>query len=493
MKYLLSGQEMKIWERTMMARFHIPSILLMERAAQAVVEEVMNGNYDLRKVLIVCGTGNNGGDGLAAARLLMANKICAEVFIVGNRNRMTEETKQQLEMYKAIFGKIVTEPVYDEYTVIIDALFGIGCNREVTGLAAESIRAMNRTPVPVVSVDVPSGISSDTGKVCAAAVNAAVTVTFFGEKLGMLLYPGRAYCGNIRVAELGIPVKTQMSGHVIAYDDSDLLRLPKRMGDSHKGTYGKLLVIAGSSKMCGAAYLAAAGAYRTGAGMVKIYTPEENRTALQTLLPEALLEIYDRKDWDPEVLKQCLSWADAVVLGPGLGTDAAAEGIVDCVKTYGQVPLVMDADALNILSKHENWLEAFSVPVILTPHIQEMSRLIRKNKEEIKECAWKTAEKFIEKYPVTLVLKDAVTVVAKAGEPLYINSSGNSGMASAGSGDVLAGILGGLLVQGMKDSEAARLGVYLHGRAGDQAADHKSVYSMTASDIIDGIAEVTRV
>lgn len=484
---------MKIWERTMMERFHTPSILLMERAAQAVVEEVMNGNYDLRKVLIVCGTGNNGGDGLAVARLLTANKICAEVFIVGNRDRMTEETKQQLEMYRAILGKIVTEPVYDEYTVIIDALFGIGCNREVTGLAAESICAMNRAAAPVVSVDVPSGLSSDTGKICAAAVNAVVTVTFFGEKLGMLLYPGRACCGKICVAELGIPVKSQMTGHVIAYDDSDLLRIPKRMGDSHKGTYGKLLVIAGSSKMCGAAYLAAAGAYRTGAGMVKIYTSEENRIALQTLLPEALLEIYDRKDWNPEVLKQCLSWADAVVLGPGLGNDAAAEGIVDCVKTYGQVPLVMDADALNILSKNEKWLEDFSVPVILTPHIQEMSRLVRKSKEEIKGCMWETAEKFTEKYPVTLVLKDAATIVAKNGEPLYINSSGNSGMASAGSGDVLAGILGGLLVQGMNSLEAARLGVYLHGRAGDQAADHKSVYSMTASDIIDGIAEVTRV
>lgn len=493
MKYLLSGQEMKIWERTMMERFHTPSILLMERAAQAVVEEVMNGNYDLRKVMIVCGTGNNGGDGLAIARLLTVNKICAEVFIVGSMDRMTEESKQQLEMYKAIFGKIVTEPVYDEYTVIIDALFGIGCNREVTGLAAESICAMNTASAPVVSVDVPSGISSDTGKVCAVAVKADATVTFFGEKLGMLLYPGRAYCGRIRAAELGIPVKTQMSSHVIAYDDSDLLKLPKRVRDSHKGTYGKLLVIAGSSKMCGAAYLAAAGAYRTGAGMVKVYTPEENRTALQTLLPEVLLEIYNRKDSDQEVLKQCLSWADAVVLGPGLGTDAAAEEIVDCVRTYGQVPLVIDADALNILSKHEIWMEDLSVPMILTPHIQEMSRLIRKSREEIKECAWKTAKKFAEKYPVTLVLKDAATIVSKAGEPLYINSSGNSGMASAGSGDVLAGIIGGLLVQGMNTLEAARLGVYLHGRAGDQAADHKSLYSMTASDIIDGIAEVTRV
>ena len=492
MKYLVSGKEMKAWEKQAMENYKIPSILLMERAAMAVVEELVSGAYDLHKVLIACGTGNNGGDGLAVARLLRTRGVSADVCIAGALERLSAEAKQQLEMYQAISGKFVTAPAFCEYTVMVDAIFGIGCNREISGIAAEVIEQMNAQNVPIVAIDIPSGISSDSGKVCGVAIKADVTVTFFTEKLGMLLYPGNDYCGSIRVADLGIPFAECRDCRFITYQDEDLKKLPERDGNSHKGTYGKVLVIAGSPFICGAAYMTGAGAYRMGAGLVKIYTPRENQTALQMLLPEALLEIYDRNRPALKILKECTDWADVIVIGPGFGTDRMAEKLLKYVIFKSEVPIVVDADGLNILSEHMEWIGKTKVPMIMTPHIQEMSRLTGYTKENIKIKMTETAGEFAEKYPAILVLKDARTIVARAGELTYLNTSGNSGMATGGSGDVLAGMIGGLAAQGLDVLEAARLGVYVHGRAGDYAAVKKGEYSMTATDILDGIAEVTR-
>lgn len=493
MKYILSGREMKQWEKQMMEAYKLPSLILMERAAQSVVKELTSGHYDLSRVLIVSGTGNNGGDGLAVARMLGMRGISVEVCIVGALERISNDAKKQLEMYEAISGKFVTIPAYHEYTVIVDAIFGIGCNREITGAAAEAIEGMNQASAPILSIDVPTGISSDDGKICGCAVKADRTITFFAEKLGMILYPGREYCGKIKVEGLEVPFDKVKERHAVAYGEEDLKKLPKRSGNSHKGTYGKVLVIAGSPKICGAAYLAAAGAYRIGAGLVKIYTPKENLAAMQILLPEALIEAYDRSSPSAEQLKQCLDWADVVVLGPGFGTDHMAEKILKQVMEDCRVGLVIDADGINILAKNKNWFSKENASIILTPHIQEMARLIKDTKDNVSKNPIGVAKDFVENYPVTLVLKDAVTIVAKENESLYVNTSGNSGMATGGSGDVLAGMLGGLLAQGMDALEAARLAVYLHGKAGDAAAAAKSAYSMTAKDILDGITEVTRV
>ena len=492
MKYLLSGREMKNWEKQAMEKYKIPSLLLMERAAMAVTEELLSGKYDLHRVLIACGTGNNGGDGLAVARMLKMKGHRVDVCIAGALDRLTVDAKQQLEMYQAISGNFVTDPAYEEYTVIVDALFGIGCNREITGIAAEVIEAMNAVKAPILAIDVPSGISVDTGKVCGVAVNAAATVTFFTEKLGMMLYPGRDYCGDILVADMGIPVEHVEECKTITYTDKDLEKLPKRRENSHKGTYGKMLVIAGSPTISGAAYFAAAAAYQMGSGLVKIYTPQENLFAMQTLLPEALIEIYDRSRPALKQLKQCMDWADAIVIGPGLGTDRNADKILKYVISKSEVPVVIDADGINLLAESKICLLDHTSPIVLTPHIQEMARLSGVEKTEILKNPMSLAKEFTEEYPVTLVLKDARTVVAKENELLYVNTSGNSGMATGGSGDVLAGIIGSLIGQGMEVYEAAKLGVYLHGRAGDAASAAKSAYSMTARDLLDGITEVTK-
>lgn len=491
MKYLMTGSEMKNWEKQAMERYRVPSLLLMERAAQAVVEKMLTGGYDLHKVLIACGTGNNGGDGLATARLLQARGIHAEVCLTGALDRLSDEAKQQMEMYRALSGKFVTAPAYDEYTVIVDAIFGIGCNREITGIAAEVIEGINHSDVPVISIDVPSGVSADTGEICGYAVKADATVTFFTWKLGMMFYPGREYCGRIFLADMGIPFEKPEQCQAVTYCGEDIKKLPERKADSHKGTYGKVLVMAGSPKISGAAYLAAAGAYRIGAGLVKLYTPKENLFAVQTLLPEAIMEIYNRERPTVKQLKQCMEWADAIVIGPGFGTDRMAEKILKYTISKSKVPIVIDADGINILAKSKTCLLDKNAPLVLTPHIQEMSRLTGTAREEILKDRMGAAKRFTDTYPVTLVLKDACTVVKKENERFYINASGNSGMATGGSGDVLAGMIGGLIAQGMNDLEAARLGVYVHGRAGDAAAQKKGAYSMIATDILDGIAEVT--
>ena len=475
-----------------MEKYKIPSLLLMERAAESVVNEILGGSYDLKKILIACGTGNNGGDGLAVARMLKLKGCMVDVCVVGALDRMSSDAKQQLEMYQAISGDFVTAPVYHEYTVIVDAIFGIGCNREITGIALEVIEAINEAGVKVIAVDVPSGVSSDTGNICGAAVHADVTVTFFTEKLGMMLYPGREFCGRILVADLGIPFEDCEEYHAISYTEEDVRRLPERKANSHKGTFGKVLVIAGSQKISGAAYLAAAGAYRIGAGLVKIYTPKENQVAMQVLLPEALMEIYDSSRPSIKQLKECTEWADVIVIGPGIGTERGAEKILKYVISKSHVPVVIDADGINLLAKNRAYLLDKKAPVVLTPHIQEMARLTGKSKSVIMTNPMEEAEAFVKNYDVTLVLKSAGTIVTKESEHKYINLSGNSGMATGGSGDVLAGILASVVSRGIKEDIAAAMAVYVHGKCADYAAEKFGEDGMSATDIIEYLPEVIK-
>lgn len=493
MRDLFTGTEMKEWERQTMERYKLPSVLLMERAAMAVTEELCGGGYDLRKVLVACGTGNNGGDGLAIARLLHGRGIHTEVCVVGSLTKLSQDARAQLEMYQAMAGDFVTAPKYAEYTVIVDAIFGIGCHRKIEGIAAEVIEKINEAPAPVVAVDIPSGVDSDTGKICGCAVNASKTITFFTQKLGMLFYPAKEYCGEVAVAGLGVPMTETKESSAVIYTQEDQQRLPLRRGNSHKGSYGKVLVMAGSPKIFGAAYFAAAAAYKMGAGLVKAYTPQENITALETLLPEALMEGYDRNCPQIRQLKQCMEWADVIVIGPGFGTDRMAEKILRYVICRSKVPLVVDADGIHLLAKNRKLLEETKVPVVLTPHVQEMAKFLKKTTEEILEDPIGIARQASKEYKITVVLKDAVSVVADGEEKVYVNTSGNSGMATGGSGDVLSGMIGSLMGQGMNALEAARLGVYLHGKAGDAAAALKSVYSMTAVDLLNSVAEVTRI
>jgi ADP-dependent NAD(P)H-hydrate dehydratase / NAD(P)H-hydrate epimerase len=515
MKKLVNSTQMKEIDAFAIDKVGIPSLVLMENAANQVVNAMEERISKEDIILVVCGSGNNGGDGLAVARILLNHGFQVDVYLVGERDKMTEETKKQLEIAENLDMVIwddANEINFKSYTVLVDAIFGIGLDREVTGKHEKIIAIMNAFHGYVFAVDIPSGISADSGQVLGTAVRADVTVTFGIEKIGQLLYPGSLHTGKLIVSDIGFPpvAVESVSSNVSMYDETDLFSLPRRSAYSNKGNYGRAVIVAGSANMSGAAYLSAKAAYRTGAGLVQIVTPEENRAILQTQLPEAILTTYYTdslaEEAEQEKIIQAVSGADAIVIGPGIGTSDAARKVLDLVLYNAKSPLILDADALTIVSELYNKFPllrnnpcariselAHSVPkdTILTPHLKELARLLDKDLDEIKGNLLGTAALCTADSNLTLVMKDARTVVSHH-EEQYINASGNNGMATGGSGDVLTGVIAGLLAQGMVASEAAKLGVYIHGLAGDVAAKEKSEYSLMASDIIEGLTAVLK-
>lgn len=472
----------------------IPSLILMERAARTFVETVMERKLDLSNVCVVCGSGNNGGDGFAIARLLLEKGGCVTAVMAGNPDHCTEETLRQMELFREAGGTVGNSFEEGEYSILIDAVFGAGLSRRVEGDYLACIEAMNRSGGVKLAVDVPSGVSTTTGEVATSAFRADLTVSFQCAKLGCVLYPGRDYAGEVTVTDIGVDTSVLEGDREAAYalEEKDIkTMLPERRPNSHKGDYGKALIIAGSRGMAGAAYLAALAAYRTGAGLVQIYTPEENRTILQTLLPEAIIRCYDF--FDEKELLRLLNWADVVSIGSGLGTSDKSRRILQTTLENVQVPCVVDADGLNLLAEHSRYLSRLPHDqFVFTPHMKEMSRIVKKPVEELQRNRMEILTQFTGEAQITCVLKDARTCICRQGEHPYVNLSGNAAMAKAGSGDVLAGVITGLIAQGMTCFDGAVLGVYLHGLAGEAAREEKGIYSVLARDLADAVGTVLK-
>lgn len=490
MEYILNNRQMKEADGYTIEEIGIESLVLMERAALSLVEEMVKKERIMGRILALCGMGNNGGDGLAAARLLHLKGYDVAVECVGSPEKMTAETRRQYEIVRNYQIPVVNNPDYEEYTTIIDALFGIGLARPVEGICRQKIEAVNESGAHIWSVDIPSGVDGDTGRVMGVSVHADDTVTFAFAKVGHLLYPGREHTGHLWVRDIGIyPHPKEKAGYARCIGREDAGRLLSRDPGGHKGTFGRVLVLAGSLGMCGAAYLAGRAAYAAGAGMVKICAAEENRQILQTLLPEALYG-----SWDEETVRQGIEWCDAAVAGPGIGQGVEALHMFRCLLGSARekdLPLVLDADGLNLLSGHRALKDMLYPRCVYTPHMMELGRMMGEDVRKLKEWPFDTIERAVRDYPGTLVWKDACTITRCAGGALYLNRSGNDGMATAGSGDVLAGLLGGLLASGTRSGAdadlAVPLGVYLHGAAGDAAAEKKGRHAMTARDILEGI------
>lgn len=508
MRYLVTGKEMKEIDKRSIEEFGIPSMVLMERAALKVAEkaeEILKkkefGTGKRGTVWAVCGLGNNGADGVAAARMLFLHGFQVSVILPGIEGGKSAEMEAQLGIAAKLKIPVFTAEDFipGSCDLIIDAVFGIGLSRDVEG-SYEALIDLMRTQkdTAVVSVDIPSGINSDTGAVMGCAVQADVTVTFGEKKLGQALFPGREACGELIVADIGfVPEEREkVGGHALCHTREDLRSIPQRKPYSHKGTYGKILVVAGSPGMAGAAYLSALAAYRTGAGLVKAVTPEENRSVLQGLLPEAVLSTYEagQAAKEPkrfrEYLKEQTDWADAIVLGPGIGISEYGRSMAEAVLSNAYVPIILDADAINLAARYPYLRGYFTENIILTPHLLEFSRLSGQSVEEIKENLVSAAKGLSEQYGVTCVLKDAATVTARKDGKVFVNTSGSPAMAKGGSGDVLTGIIAGLLALGMDECEAASLGVYVHGLAGERAAKEFGVHSVLASQIADCVREV---
>lgn len=500
MRYLADGSQMKRADQYTIHKAGIPSLKLMERAARACVEVMEEERFDLTKACIVCGSGNNGGDGFAIARLLLRKGYHARVCFVGDESHCTQETRQQIEWFQEIGGKICNEYIEDEYSIIIDAVFGVGLCRKITGKYADVLRKMNEAKAVKFAVDLPSGISADTGCVLGEAFQADLTVTFQLEKLGLVFYPGSEYAGWVHTADVGIYTEQLAEEYQMAYacDEEDYrAMLPIRKADSNKGTYGKLLVIAGSKGMSGAAYLNARAAYLAGAGLVRIYTPEENRMILQQQLPEAIITSYT--DYQEEELLELLEWADVICIGSGIGTGEVSQKLVKKTLEGRKVPCLIDADGLNILAGHPEYLRECADPsgrtgcgLVLTPHMKEMSRLTGRSIEELKEDRMRILEGYTDRFGCTCVLKDSRTAAVSPQEGICVNQSGNASMAKAGAGDVLAGVIAGLMAQGLQSHSAAALGTYLHGRSGDLARAAKGSYSVMAGDLLTYLSEAFR-
>ncbi len=506
MRVLVNAQEMKDIDARSINDYGIPSLVLMERAALAVTEACVEalGDPEGKRVCAVCGTGNNGADGIAAARMLFLKGARVTILTSGESGRESEEFKIQANIAKKL--SIPVESVKDfvpgGQDLIIDAIFGVGLSRCVGGVYEDMISFINglredRGTI-VVSVDIPSGISSDTGKVMGCAVNADVTVTFGEKKIGQALFPGRIACGRLTVADIGnVPESAEMrAGHVMSLEKSDLADIPKRKADSNKGTWGRVLIAAGSRDMAGAAYMAALAAYRSGAGLVKVLTAAENRDIILEKLPEAIISTYDtdRAEYAPaefcEYIKKETEWADVIVLGPGIGTGECARNMVGTILSDAYVPMILDADALNILAKNPRLKNYFTENIVITPHVAEMARISGRTIDEIKSDPIMAAREFAVRYGITCVLKDAATVIAKKDGRVFVNESGSPAMAKGGSGDVLSGVIAGLIAIGMDEEDAAVYGVYVHGLAGETAEKEKGVHSVLASEIADSIGRV---
>lgn len=490
MEKIVTGRQMKCLDQYTIEQKGIPSLVLMERAGLSVFEAIKRAKFSLEKVLVLCGTGNNGADGVVIARLLHLAGYHTDVCILGKPENFTIEMQKQIDIGRNYGISFVKSFCISEYTVIVDAIFGVGLSREIVGNLKETIQELHNFRGKVVAVDIPSGICSHTGKVFGCAVKADLTVTFGYRKVGLCLYPGADYAGKVVTADIGIyhEPKLLLQPEIFTYTKDDLKKIQRKQ-DGNKGNFGKILLIAGSKDIFGAAYLSGMAAMRTGAGMLKICTHKENKN-LFSCFPETMLLCYeDNEDITKELLESFI-WADVIGIGPGIGLGKQAEKFLDTVLLYGKKPLVIDADAIGMLREREILLKNYPQEVILTPHLGEFSRLTGISIKKWKENPIKITQEIAKTLSVVLVCKDARTIISNESESIYLNLSGNDGMASAGSGDVLTGIILSFLAQGKGAQEAACLGVYLHGVAGDLAAERKGRAAMLARDLIEAAGQI---
>lgn len=490
MEYAATREEMQKIDQYTIENIGIPGMVLMEKAAMATCEEIIARFTKEKTVLIVTERGNNGGDGIAVARILSSLGYKVDIYEIGGVRRGSEQYAVQKEIAIRLELCFLKNFPKNDYDIIIDAIFGVGLSREVCGIQREVIEKLNEKSGVKIAIDVPSGIDASTGKVMGVAFLADYTVTFGLNKLGLILYPGAEYAGKVLVKDIGFPKKVveAIAPKAIFYTEKDKDKLPKRKADSNKGSYGRVLIIAGSKNMAGAAYFNAKAAYRSGCGLVQIFTHESNRVILQTKLPEAILTTYEEEEDAKEKLQEVIKKASIIVFGSGMGNTPMTRNLLLMLQRLAKVPVVLDADGINCIhmdGEETIELSRFLTPCIITPHMKEMARLMKMDTSSIKENMIQIAKLCARDNHIICVLKDVRTIVMDEYDQTYINITGNHGMAKGGSGDVLAGIIAGLLAGGLEPVEGARMGVFCHGMAGDFARKEKGAYSILASDIIE--------
>lgn len=508
--YLVTAEEMRAYDATAIQDYGIPGIVLMENAGRTtfhIMKTRLGPDLQDLKVSVVAGPGNNGGDGYVIARYLFNHGAEVETFFLSPRDKIQGDALTNLKilerMTKRIFHVTDTETMnvaarkWRESEVIVDAILGTGLNSEVRSPYREAILEINSSQAIRVAVDLPSGLDADTGKILGCAVKADITATYGFKKLGMAVYPGIAYCGDIEVVDISIPLpaieKNPPQAILYSSPNAETYYGLRMNPEAHKGIFGHLLVIGGSPGKTGAPAMAAQAASRIGAGLVTVGVPAALNSILEVKLteemtaplPESIPGFLGMTALDR--LRDLAEGKRCVVLGPGLSTEYdIPEMVLKFLSSYSGW-LVIDADGLNVLSGRMDILKTTEANVVLTPHPGEMARLTGKTSREVQEDRIGTARKFAMDFGVWVVLKGAGTITASPDGMIVINTTGNSWMASGGQGDVLSGILGGLLVQNIPPEEAIPFGVFLHGLAADSLLEKIGTSPMMATDVLQEI------
>ena len=496
-----SVSQMRAIDNSTINKYGIAGSVLMENAGVCVINEVLE-NTSSNSFVVLCGKGNNGGDGSVVARHLYNKGKKVVLVLVANEENLSGDAKTNFNIARKIGVPIEigltdnAKMAISSCEVIIDALLGIGTTSNPREKVAQAIEIINNANKIVFAVDVPSGINSDTGEVYNPCVKANFTITFGLYKIGLACYPAREYAGRVKVCDISFAQK--------AIDDENInvniieeAQLPPRTQNTHKGSFGRVFALAGSIGFTGAAYLTVTAAMRTGCGLATLGIPYSLNSILEQKLTEVMtLPLADNDGvLSKDALcgiKRAMIGSDVIICGCGLGNNEDIYEIVaELIKT-SQIPIVLDADGINALKGHTDILKGKNCEIVITPHIGEMARITGLSIEQVKSNTLQVAQSFATEYNIVTVLKSAHTIVALPNGEAYINIYGNSGMATAGSGDVLAGIIGSLIAQGVPPIRAATNGVYIHSRAGDIAAQKLGEHSLLATDILDNISNVGR-
>lgn len=498
-------EEMKDLDRRATEEFGVSQDLLMENAGQAVYFVMLHklGIKD-SKFVVFCGGGNNGGDGLVVARKIHSSGGEVKVFLLDNEARFKGAAKKNFEIVSRMpigisrissIDHVVPELL--DCDAIVDAIFGTGLVRKVSGIHKDVIELINESPGIVFSVDIPSGINGDTGEVMGVAVKADYTVTFGLPKVGNLLYPGYDHCGELHVSHISFPPALYDSGDIkVAINDP--VQLPERARDTHKGSYGKALFIAGSSTYLGAPYFSALSFLKAGGGLSYLAAPgsispfiaskgSEIVFAPQKETASGAIALENKDE-----LLECSRKVDMVVLGPGLSLAEEAQKLVRELSPGIDRPLLIDGDGITAIAEDLTTINKRKAPTILTPHPGEMSRITKMEIGEINKNRVDVLQRMAKELNATIVLKGAHSLIGYPDGTVFINVSGNSGMATAGSGDVLTGTIAAMYGLGLSLDDAVRMGVFIHGFAGDVAAVDKGEDGITAQDILDSLPEAVK-
>ena len=510
---VLSSAEMKHTEERVINTQGIPSLCLMEEAALFLTNSCIS-NQIINKhssILVVCGSGNNGADAFCIARILFLKGFDVNILFIGDEYKLTHEAA----IHKNVCQNLCIEFIKSEdlnfknYTVIIDGIFGIGLSREVSGQYYDAIRSINECSksnfAKVISIDIPSGLSADNGKVLNIAVKADYTFSFGFKKRGYFLGKGPDYVGQLLCDNISMSLDDSLSDYSFTATFEQLIKsLPSRIPTGNKGSFGKVLCISGSSNMAGAMILSSKAAFKSGAGMVKIISDEVNRTSSLHEIPEAMFESIDdlidktTNELLYNKIKNDLKWCDCIIIGPGLSVDVVKQKILMFVLENSEKPVIVDADALNIIAKDKNLFfdilkkrGSSNRTTIITPHPGEFARLFDADIKEFEHQKIDYLKELATSNKIYICSKDASTVCCD-GEHVYINTCGCNAAATAGSGDVYTGIIGALMCVVPNPFDAIVISTALHGKASYEAGRKYSNYSVTASDIISEVSELLK-